>query len=75
MVLTVATPDSSRALPSVELAGRVRNVNERVSATDSVEEALEIATLMADEDTLILATGSLAYLGRVISVINRTYNK
>ena len=39
------------------------------------EEAVEIATLMSDEDTLILATGSLAYLGRVINVIGRTYNR
>ena len=71
MVLTVAAPGNSRALSSVELAERVGRVNERVSATDSVE----IATLMSDEDTLILATGSLAYLGRVINVIGRTYNR
>ena len=75
MVLTVAAPGNSRALSSVELAERVGRVNERVSATDSVEEAVEIATLMSDEDTLILATGSLAYLGRVINVIGRTYNR
>ena len=45
------------------------------TAAIAEEEAVEIATLMSDEDTLILATGSLAYLGRVINVIGRTYNR
>lgn len=66
MVLTVATPGNPRALPSVELAREVMRVNKNVTSTDSVEEAVWMAKMMADKDTLILACGSLAYLGRLM---------
>lgn len=60
-VITVATKDSSRALPAYELAKAVSAYNKNVSNADSIEEALEIAKLLKPE--MIVAFGSLSYLG------------
>lgn len=69
-VITVAKKGNSRALPALELAQAVAKVNPMVTAADSVEEAVELAYLLADKDTVILAFGSLAYLGDCIYAVN-----
>lgn len=71
MVLTVATPGNPRALSSVELAEVVLECNNRVTSTDSIEEAAQMAMMLADPETVVLACGSLAYLGRFIDYMNR----
>lgn len=71
MVLTIATPGNPRALSSVELATIVRDTNQNVTSLDSVEEALEMAKMFADDNTLILAFGSLSYLGRILDIEER----
>ena len=68
MVLTIATPNNPRALSSVELAGIVAEVNPNVTSLDSVEEAIEMAKMFADDNTLILAFGSLSFLGRIMDI-------
>lgn len=68
-IITVAKKGTTRALPSVELAGEVSRVNPMVTAADSVEEAVELAYLLADNDTVIIAFGSLAYLGDCIYAV------
>ena len=65
-IITVAKKGSSRALPSLELAEEVAKVNPMVTVADSVEEAVELAFLLADKDAVIIAFGSLAYLGDCI---------
>ena len=40
-----------------------------VTVADSVEEAVELSYLLADKDTVILAFGSLAYLGDCIEAV------
>lgn len=67
-VFTCATPGSSRALPAVDLAQIVRQTNPNVTNCDSVEEAVEFATSVADENSVIIATGSLAYLGKILDM-------
>ena len=69
-VITVAKKGNSRALPALELAQAVAKVNPVVTAADSVEEAVELAYLLADKDTVIIAFGSLAYLGDCIYAVN-----
>ena len=69
MVLTLATPGNPRALSSVELANIVCKYNNHVTSTDSVEEAVEMARMLADDNTLILACGSLSYLGKMIETV------
>ncbi len=70
MVLTVATPGNPRALESVRLAEIVAKYNPRVTSLDSVEEAVEMSTLLSDKDTVTIAFGSLAYLGRIIDIMD-----
>lgn len=70
MVFTTQAPNNPRALTSVELANIVSKYNSRVSCCDSVEEAVEFATSMANKDDVIIACGSLAYLGKIIDIFD-----
>ncbi len=63
------TPPGPRGLSAYELATQVAKVHPNVTALDSLEEAVEIAGLMADRDDVILAFGSLSYLGRLITIV------
>ena len=42
-----------------------------MTALDSVQEAVEMAYLLADKDTVIVAFGSLSYLGALIKEAER----
>ena len=64
-VITVTPPDNPRALPAIQLAETVRKYNDTVSSASSLEEALEMAYLLADRDSAILVFGSLSFLGEV----------
>ena len=57
-------------MPSLELAQAVSKVNPMVTVADSVEEGVELAYLLSDKDTVIIAFGSLAYLGDCIYAVN-----
>ena len=69
-IITVAKRGNSRALSSLELAQEVAKVNPMVTVADSVEEAVELSFLLADKNTVIIAFGSLAYLGDCIYAVN-----
>ena len=64
-IITVTPPDNPRGMSAFELAQKIKEVNPSVSAADSVEEALEEACLMAGPDGVILAFGSLSYMGKL----------
>lgn len=64
-IITVSTPGNSRALPSEALAAEVSKYHPMVTAAGSVTEALEIAYLLADEDSAIVAFGTLSFLGDI----------
>lgn len=64
-IFTVTSPNKERALPAFELAKQIREYNPNVTAADSVEEALEMARLMAGGDGVVLAFGSLSYMGKL----------
>lgn len=68
-LIAVAPPENPRALPAYELAQAIRKVNEHVTAADSLEEAVEMAYLLAPPEGVIVAFGSLSYLGRLEQVI------
>ena len=68
-IITVAKKGNSRALPGLELAQEVAKVNSLVTVADSVEEAVELSYLLADKDTVIIAFGSLAYLGDCMNAV------
>jgi dihydrofolate synthase/folylpolyglutamate synthase len=65
-IITLTPPDNPRALPAYELAKEVAKVHPNVTAVDSVEEAVEMSLLLAGADDVIIAFGSLSYLGRMI---------
>ena len=67
--IIAVTPPNARALPAYELAQAVRKVNEHVTAADSLEEAVEMAYLLAPPEGVIVAFGSLSYLGKLEHVI------
>ena len=68
MIFTCQAPDNPRALRPVELAEVVSGYNKNVTCCDSVEEAVEFALSMADENTAVIAAGSLAYLGKILDM-------
>lgn len=70
-IFTVKTPNASRTMSAFELADIVRKYNPMVSSTDSVEEALEISSLMADKDTVIIVFGSLSHLSLVKGAVRK----
>ena len=47
----------------------------RVTAADSLEEAVEMSYLLADKDSVILAFGSLSYLGQIMDIIDKMKTK
>ncbi len=61
------TPDSPRAMKAEELAGLLRGEGMEACAANSLKEGLEIAGKLAGEDGLILATGSLYFIGTLRS--------
>ena len=67
-VITVAAPGNPRAIPAYELAGEVRRYHENVTAADSLEEAVEMARLLAGKEDVILAFGSLSFQGDIIRI-------
>lgn len=68
-IITVMTPDNARALPAEELARTVRKYNPHVRAAGSLAQAVEQAHKLAGEEDIILAFGSLSYLGGLIRIV------
>lgn len=66
-IITVTLPNKSRSLSSFELAKMILPVNSMVTSSDGIEEAVEMAKLIASEnkDTVILACGSLSHLSLI----------
>lgn len=65
-VYTVNLPDENRTLDAQKLAIAVKPYCENVVAVDEIEKAVDLALDEAKEDDVILAFGSLSYLGRII---------
>lgn len=68
-IITVATPDNPRAFPAYALAQEVAAVHPKVTAADSLEEAVEMSRLLAGKDDVIIAFGSLSFLGRLMKIV------
>ena len=70
-IITVKTPDNARALDAVRLAESAHVYCDNVTAASSVEEAVEMAYLLTPKDEIILAFGSLSYLGRLKDAVEK----
>lgn len=71
-IITVTPPDNPRALPAYELARAAAKVHRNVTAADSLEEAVEMSRLLAGKEDVILAFGSLSFLGRMMEIMGYT---
>lgn len=70
-IITVTPPAGDRALPALDLAQTAREYHSAVTAADCVQEAVEIAYLLAgkDKEAVIIAFGSLSYLGELMDIV------
>ena len=67
-IITIRLPDANRSMDALSLAELAAAYNPNVTSADSVEEALEMATLLAGTEGVVVAFGSLSYLGRIIEI-------
>lgn len=70
-IIAITPPENPRAMGAYELAQEIARVHPNVTAVDSLEEAVEMARLLAGPEDVILAFGSLSYLGRLIRIVER----
>lgn len=70
-IVTVMTPDNERALPAEELAKAVAKYHSHVQAAESIADAIERAYALAGKEDVILAFGSLSYLGELMRQVER----
>ena len=68
--VTVETPDNLRALPARALAEAVAPYNPHVQAAESLAEAGKLAREAAGPEDVIIAFGSLSYLGELNRLVN-----
>lgn len=74
-IITVTPPGNPRALSAFELAQEAVRIHPGVTAVDSLEEAVEMSFLLADKKSVVIAFGSLSYLGRLMEVVDSSFGK
>lgn len=68
-VITIETPGNSRALPAEELLKEVRKYQPSSESADNIWEAVQKSLKMADKEDVIIAFGSLSFLGEVTRAV------
>ena len=70
-IYTIETPDNPRALPAEDLARAARVYNPSAESAESIKDAVEKAFACAgdDEDSVILAFGSLSFIGELTRAV------
>lgn len=74
-IITVTPPENERALPALTLAETVKEYHPNVTCADSLEEAVEMAYLLANKEDVILCFGSLSYMGRLKNILENRRKK
>ena len=76
-IYTIETPDNPRAVPAEELAKAARVYNSSAESNKSIKEAVEKAFHYADgdKDRVILAFGSLSFIGELTRAVEETCKK
>lgn len=72
-ILTIQTPDNVRALPAEKLAETVREYNPNVQAMPSIQAAVEKAFAIAGEQDVIIAFGSLSFIGEMTDIVEKQH--
>ena len=68
-ILTIETSDNIRALPAGELAKTDSEYNPNVQAMDTIKDAVEEAFSLAGEQDVIIAFGSLSFIGEMTDIV------
>ena len=68
-IITITPPGNPRAMAAYDLAKEIARVHPAVTAVDSLEEAVEMSYLLAGKEDVIIAFGSLSYLGRLMEIV------
>ena len=68
-IITVTANATGRALSAMELAQEISGRHSKVTVADSIEEAVELSYLLAGREDVIIAFGSLSYLGNCIHAV------
>lgn len=70
-MITVTPPYNKRAMSAYELARSAKAYHDSVTVADSLLEAVELSYLLAgqDKDTVIIAFGSLSFLGELMDIV------
>ena len=74
-IIALTPPENPRALPAIDLAQTLKEYHPHITVSDSVEEAVEMAYLLAGKEDVIISFGSLSYLGRLTDILNRRLKK
>ncbi|MCR5418423.1 MAG: bifunctional folylpolyglutamate synthase/dihydrofolate synthase [Lachnospiraceae bacterium] len=74
-IITVRLPDAQRSEDPLRLAKLVTQYNPNVTTADSVAEAVEMARLLAGPEGVVIAFGSLSYLGQILDIREREAGK
>lgn len=69
-IIAVETPENERALPAKELAREIAKVNSHVEAASDIKSAVEKSMELAGKDDVILAFGSLSFLGDITKALD-----
>ncbi|HKM03181.1 MAG TPA: folylpolyglutamate synthase/dihydrofolate synthase family protein [Lachnospiraceae bacterium] len=68
-IITVTIPNNPRGMQAYDLAKEIKEFHNCVTVADSLQEAVEMSYLLADKNTVIVAFGSLSYLGELIGIV------
>ena len=74
-IFTIQTPNNVRALPAQKLAEAIEKINPHVEAAESVEVAVEKAYGLAEDKDVILAFGSLSFIGIMTEAVEEEKKK
>lgn len=74
-IFTIAAPGNPRALPAEELAEAAREFHPDVQAAADIEQAVDMAFDAAGAEDVILAFGSLAFIGELTRIVKQREDK
>lgn len=69
-IIAIETPENERALPAKDLAQAIAKVNSHVETASDIKSAVEKSMELAGKDDVILAFGSLSFLGDVTRALD-----
>ncbi len=70
-IITVTPPENTRALSGKTLYDTVKKFNNNVICAASLEKSVDFAYNEADDESVIIAFGSLSYLGELYKIVTK----